>query len=499
MTRIRTAFCWASLAVAFLVLSACSMFTDYTKTMRPVTAAVQAGNPDAALKRFPEKGLQSTNDKVCYMLEKGSLQHIGGKFEESNRTFGHLSEMFVDNDMRAKIAVGKILEGGGSLLLNDKTMAYEGEPYQRVFMHTLEATNYLSLNDREKARVMIKQGYEESKALADVREAEIENSHARYKSQGLSNGVSEDNLLTSAFGKVFSDAHLNDLKNHTVDPYQNAFTEYLSSVVYEMEGGYNNAYIACASAHKIAPQAKVASRELARLAAKSGMGDRKKEWEKEFGPVHDPSEDSGAVVVLFQCGMAAHKEPIQFSMPVPVLDSNSGNYSVVAVNVSFPRYVTTPSRAAGLDVAQKDQVLGSTEVLTDLDAIALQSFYDRLPALLIRLAIRASIKATLENTARGRIGSVGNVGIPNLMPPSILAFTEQADVRSWLLAPANLQAVRLALPEGEQTLELSLKDANGNEIATRKVPVQVTRGKFTIVNLRAVDDFVGDVLVTKPM
>ena len=36
-----------------------------------------------------------------------------------------------------------------------------------------------------------------------------------------------------------------------MDPYQNAFTSYLSATVYEMNGGYNDAYIDCLAAHEI--------------------------------------------------------------------------------------------------------------------------------------------------------------------------------------------------------------------------------------------------------
>ena len=65
-------------------------------------------------------------------------------------------------------------------------MAYESEPYERIYMHTLGAINYLALGRKDEARVEIKQAYEQSKALADLREKEIAQCRAKAERDNIS-------------------------------------------------------------------------------------------------------------------------------------------------------------------------------------------------------------------------------------------------------------------------------------------------------------------------
>jgi hypothetical protein len=266
-----------------------------------------------------------------------------------------------------------------------------------------------------------------------------------------------------------------------------------------MNGDFNDAYIDCALAHEIAPEAKAPAKELARLAAMSGMTERQREWEKQFGPVSKRPENAGEVVVLLQCGMAAHKDQIWFPIPIPVFNAESKSFTILNITIAFPRYVATDHRACGLEISAGGNTLCATESLTNLDTLALQNFYDQLPARLLRLAVRDALKATAAYTSQGKMGQLLNVDVASAFVSAMLALTEQADLRSWLLAPANLQCARFQLPEGEHALDLVLKDKDGGQMDRRNVKVKVTRGKFTILNIRAIDDFVGSPQISEPL
>jgi len=463
--------------------------------MEPIVNSVSNGNLNEANKCFPEKRLKHSNDRICYLLEKGTLKHLEGQFDESNQIFDKANSIFDENDQRAKISVGKILEGGGSLIINDKMRAYEGEPYERILMHSLQAINYLMLNLKEEARIEIKRAYEESKILVQLREKEIEN--CRVYAKGKS--INEDSLLATSLGSIFSQKSLNDLRKRTINPYQNAFTSYLSSIVYEMNNNFNDAYIDCISAYEIDPNLNTPKKDLARLASMSGLLEQKEEWDKIFGLNEKHPEKSGELIILFQCGLAAHKEQIWFPIPIPIHDHKTNTYSIVTINISFPRYVSSEFSANKIDIIINGQPKYSTEVMADLDTIALQNFYDRLPAMLIRLCIRASLKATAEYNLKNQLGKVGNIDVSSSLSSAAMAFTEQADLRSWLLAPANLQFCRCKLPAGEQPIDLVLYGKNGEILEKRSVIINIKSDKFTIINVRAINNFIGEIQVSEPL
>ncbi len=489
----RAGLSWA-LAGACL-FSGCSTFTHYTKKMDPVATALRGGNVTQAQALFPEKGLKSGTDRVVYLLEKGTLQHVAGEFDNSDLTFTDANRIFEENDMRATIAVGKAVEGAGSVVLNDKVLPYEGEAYERVYMHTLEAINYLMLGKKDEARVEIKLAYEQAKAVANRNAKDLD----RIQREADEKKVETKRSVSEAFAQLFSSNQLDVIERSAVDPYQNAFTAYLSAVVYEMGREYNDAYIDCQMAHEIVPGAKLPADHLARLAGLSGMAQRKVEWERKFGPVRPPAEKAGDLFVVFQCGLAAHKEQVKLTIPVPIPSPRDNTISIVLVTVAFPRYHPTPTRAASMEVVCDGTLLGSTELLTDLDVIALKNFHQKVPALVVRQAIRATLKAGTSYAASNLLGQLGPIDVSSLVVSGALSFTEQADLRSWLLLPANVQSLRQRIPEGEHDIELLLKDAAGAVIDKRAVKATIERGKFTVMNLRGIDTFVGEPQVSKPL
>lgn len=480
---------------ASCLLCGCSTFTHYTKKMEPTTTALRAGNVKQAEALFPEKGLKSGTDRVVYLLDKGTLQHVASNYEQSDETFTAANKIFEDNDMRAKIAVGKALEGAGSVVLNDKVMPYESEAYERIYMHTLEAINYLMLGNKEDARVEIKLAYEQAKVVADKNAKDLE----KAQRDADEKKVEGKRSVSEAFAQLFSANDLDRIERSTFDPYQNAFTSYLSSAVYEMNRQYNDAYIDCQSAHEIAPNAALPASGLARLAGLSGMRERKAEWEQKFGPAPKADPNGGDLLVLFQCGLVAHKEQVKLTIPVPVPSPRTHTISVVLVTVAFPRYHPTPTRAAGLEVLCDGQSLGATEMLTDLDIIALKNFHKKVPALVLRQAIRAALKAAASYEASGLLGQLGPIDVSSLVVSGALSFTEQADLRSWLLLPSNVQSLRQNLPGGDHDIELLLKDGAGAVIDRRAMKTTIAPGKFTVMNLRGIDSFVGDPQVSKPL
>ncbi len=143
--------------------------------------------------------------------------------------------------------------------------------------------------------------------------------------------------------------------------------------------------------------------------------------------------------------------------------------------------------------------LGSTELLADLDLIALKNFHDKATAMIVRQSLRSVLKAVAGYSARGQLGEFQGVDISSFFAGMLLSLTEQADLRSWLLLPSNLQAFRTSVPAGQHTMDFLLKDRSGSVIDKKSCTVTVEKEKFTFLNLRGIDTFVGEPQVSMPL
>ncbi len=481
--------------VMCLCLAGCSTFTNYSKKMDPVGKGVRANNLNGAQSAFPEKDADSKTDRVVYLLEKGTLLHAMSKPDESNQVFAEAHNIFEAEDMRAKVALGKGAEAVGAELINDKALTYQGEAYERLCMHTLQALNYAMLGKKDDARVEMKLAYEQATAVAEKNRREIEQLR---KSAGI-NRI-DPNMDTSATTRQFFEPdQLTAVQASPLDPYQNAFAACLSSVMYEVYHDYGNAYIDCQLAHDIMPGAQTPGRELARLASLGGSTDRKTEWEQKYGPARTVPETDGELFITFQCGLAAHKEQVKFDIPIPIYDRKTNSIVIVQVPVAFPKYRPTPFRASSMEVICDGTSLGSTELLADLDLIALKDFHNRAGAMILRQSIRSLLKGAAGYGSRGQLGQIGDIDISSFLTGRLLSFTEQADLRSWLLLPSNVQALRTSVPAGEHKVDFVLKDRSGNLIDKKSGTVVVEKGKFTFLNLRGIDTFVGEPQMSLPL
>jgi len=179
----------------------------------------------------------------------------------------------------------------------------------------------------------------------------------------------------------------------------------------------------------------------------------------------------GELLVIFECGMAPRKQQISIYLPIP---------RVGIVPLAFPRYECVPARiqcAALYDPGGKR--LGRTYVLTDLEAIAFRNLKDRMPILLIKQAIRASAKGAMAKTAADQGGVLGAV-----LSNTYNVLTEQADLRSWLTLPKNIQVARLPLPAGRNDLRLAFLDDTGRARQEVPVSVDVRPGRISLLNTR---------------
>ena len=197
-------------------------------SMEEVRIAFEEGDFDAALIELDVDGKGQA--KLPYLLERGLIAHYGDLFDESNRTF-ELAEITSD-DLYTK----SVSREAVSLVTSDNLRSYAGSQYERLLIHYYRAFNYVYLNMPDDA-------------LVECRKA-------------------------SGLLQFYADADEN------YEFVGAAFIAYLSGILYEWAGDWNDAFIAYRWAEKAYKQYEEAlgipfpqdvGESLVRLAGKLGF------------------------------------------------------------------------------------------------------------------------------------------------------------------------------------------------------------------------------------
>jgi len=425
------------------LLSGCAStntFRSYPAQINPLIQEIKIDRAINLNKNLANK--VNCGDKILYLMERGRIAQIQGDFDTSKKNFDLAIQAIKESDEKALISVSGAVSQVSAVAVNDNAIPYRADGYERVMLHHFQALNYLANNDLEGAGVEIRlAGAEQNDSLAR-HEKEI----ARAQEEAGKKNISLDasiSQVNNAYAGM--DQAIGSLKNS----FQNAYAFYLSGIVYEMLNQPNDAYIDYKKAIQIYPDNHYLQRDVLRLARFLKMNDDLDQYKTaypEAAQVKMPPK-SGELIILFDDDFVAQKKEIK--IPVPVSFQN-----INFIAIAFPIYTIGPFKPAALSVSESGQVLGESEPISNINALALKSLKEKVPSILVRQLIRAATKAALAKTAEDQGGWVGS-----LVATAYNVFSESADLRSWLTLPADAQITRLALPAGEHAFSLVHKDS----------------------------------------
>jgi hypothetical protein len=457
-------FAWLACLLPLLFV-ACSTLTRYPVETRDLISDFEAGSSERAFGQADKRSNKGLN-RLAYLLEGGMILHTRGRLEASNAEFDEAEQVIRRHEEKAVVSLSKGSAQVGSIFVNEKTLPYSGEPFEKVLVNTFKAANYLFLHDYEGARVEIRRSFARQKENERRHRKEYENAQEEARKRG----ISSRRVLSAV------DVHYQDQKQivrSVKNLYEDAFAYYLSSIVYELNGEYNDAYIDLKKVQELRPGVPPVENDLLRMAMRSGLRDELKDHIGSFGREPRPWEDEreGNVIIFFGSGMAPRKTEVKISIPIP---------SVGIVSIAFPKYETIPNpvRYGALYDSQGRQVAG-TSVLTDLEAIAIRNLDDRMTTLALKQVFRSAVKGAMVKTARDQGGWAADVAA-NLYN----IFTEQADLRCWQTLPQNMQVARVFLPAGRHELVFALHGDTGGRIQQREFALDVRPGETIFVSAR---------------
>ena len=463
----RSSFRLPSIIAALILLFGlgCSTLTHYPNQVADSRTMLRQQNFEDAYVKL-EKKADSGLDKLCYMMELGMISHAKGDFKKSIKDFERVFAEFRYHDEKAVVSATDISSQTGSLLINEKSNPYKGAAYERIMAHVVQTLNYLFTGDWEGAFVENRATLEALDVLEKRYEEELEAAEEAARKKG----VSSRGVQSKVQGQY---RDLRSVGDRIASLYHNPFAYYLSSVIFDIEGEPNDAYIDLKRAHALLPDSKTIRQDLCRFARLSGFEDEYRDWMERFGFSGLPGgPGSGEVIVIFEDGFVPPKEQIKIGIPVP---------KVGIVELAFPTYTRAAMSPRGSATLYdgNGHLLGGTEMIVDIEAMAVRDLLDQVSVLALKQAIRAVIKGVATQQARKQGGSWAGLAV-NIAT----AVTEQADLRSWLTLPADIQIAKLYLDPGRHSLKLVVGHGRGGR-TERVIDLDVRAGGKRFINVRS--------------
>ena len=444
-----------------LLLAACSAattFRPYPHKIAPFQQQLTTATPPDFSKAL--KSERRGNDKILYNLEHGRVAQLFGQTDVSRDDFAVAIAAIRSNEQRALISAGQIGANLASFATNENALPYAGEGYERILLHHYQALNYLLEEDLSGAGVEFRWANREQQEALNRHAKELEKAEKEAQKKNVSNAAEN-----SEFQRRY--AQLDEAAGRLKNSFQNAYSFYLSGVVYELQGEENDAYIDYKKALEIYPENGYVQRDVLRLARRLQMDDDLAALAKRFPALANTTgvatqSGEGEVILLYEEGFVPPREEIKIPFFLP------GGL----VTLAFPYYRGPWRDYRSVEVLTGNALLGRTELLCDVRGLALKSLQEKMPILLARQTVRAVSKFLAQQAAKEKFGAAGQLG---MMAFSVIS--ENADLRSWLTLPENVQILRVSLPAGPQFLRLQ----SPNSLLGTEIAIDVKGGGKTIV------------------
>ncbi|MCY3740197.1 MAG: hypothetical protein OXH00_04170 [Candidatus Poribacteria bacterium] len=436
----------------FLLIT-CLMIGCAGYKFQEVIEPLETGKPEDAYIYLQKKAPKEPD--IPYQFELGLVAHYANNFAESSKALGTAEDIAED---RYTKSVSKEL---GSLVTSDKLRPYSATQYERLLSHYYRALNYFYLNQQDDALVECRR----ATALINYFKGEDE----KY------------------------------------DFFGTGFLAHLSGMFFEATGELNDAYISYKQAAEYYKNAsektgvetpKDIGNALVRLTRRLGFTDEFERYRDEYGepPLH--SKDTGELILFYESGYVPPKGQETLMFPilkkddvedekfVPTLIGREGMVFEdveleYLLRVAIPTIDSHRPRFAGIKVAVEKQEPVSGVLVEDVETIAIETFKAERPIILLRTLARALGKYLLTRQAGKKNETLG------LLTNLVGVLTEQADTRSWRTLPNQIFMVRMPLPAGTHTLNLSFLDANGQVRGSQSVPdIKIYPNRITFWNHR---------------
>jgi len=401
----------------------------------------QYAEADAVIVKY--KSGYGERNAVLYYFDRGMMLHLAGQYAESNQFLAQAE------DRIDQLYTKSVTAEGGAMLVNDNTLPYEGEDFEKVMINVIAALNYVYLGQWDDA-------------LVEARKV--------------------DHKLD-----LFNDQY--EKKNVYK---RDALAQYLSGILYEAKGEVNDAFISYRKAFEAygdyrksyaTPMPPPLPADLLRTTAALGFTEEHQEYLKQFPDTRWLTEkelqSQSELIFISYTGRSPVKEDYFITAPVP--DVRGGTY---LLRVALPKFVPLPDKVGTAEVhlvpADGGAISQRVFLAEDITAIAKKNLEDRIGRITAKAIARATAKYLASRTIRNQMAQgKGNEALAGFLADVgtniYSVVSEQSDKRSWRTLPGEIQMARLAVPPGTYTLAIEYYDSAGGLIERKTFPAMTLK------------------------
>ncbi|MEM6732226.1 MAG: hypothetical protein AAF658_11765, partial [Myxococcota bacterium] len=394
------------------------------------------------------------DNRVLFYMDRGMILHLGRQYQASNK--------FLDQAERAAqdLWTESIGDNAAAWLTTDNSLPYQGEDFEKVAINIVSALNYVGLNNYDGARVEARQVTNQLQQYADK--------YAEEDSEAV------QNYRDDAFARWLS-GKMRALEG-SFEGHNEAWIEYRSALeIYERD---------YAERYGIGVPRFVVQDALHTLEALGGsFREELDSLRARFPDVEYVSpanaKEMGEVVLVHLNGEAPYK--------IDQFWDASANGD--PLRIAYPQFVAKNHVIVGARMRASDGTQGRTEVGEPWTAIAIQNLDDHMGRIKAKAIARAIAKYLVSKGAQaagkeagGDAGAVLQIAGALFQAGSYIA--EEADKRSWITLPAQVNIGRVYVPAGTNELDVQFVSRNGSVVETKKFQVSPQAGKTEFVFYR---------------
>ncbi len=342
----------------------------------------QYGQAAARLKKGLDAQGVDGRDLLLYLLDYALTLHTMGSYEESSKYFLQADKLADIKDYTS------LAMETATLLVSENTKDYKGEDFEKVLINVYLAMNYALKGDSEDALV-----------------------EARRVNHKIG-------LMVSEGKKKYK---------------ENAFAQYVSAVLYEANGDFDDARI---EYEKVAKKdIPLVGQDLWRVAHAQHDYEQEKVISARYGLNQSDYDEAvkaltgSEIIVLYENGIGPIKVPNPQSQELPIFKARYNPVYKAGVYIN--------------DVYKKDTV-----ALENIEVTAIENLREKYGGMVAK-KIGGHVAKYLIADQIGR-----NDSLLGLAAYVALLAADQADCRSWQLLPQSLQVARIALDPGSYRLSL---------------------------------------------
>ena len=224
-------FIWILVLLLFIVASfGCA---TYQVGSQKAFEAVERGQYSVAIKEMKKTIKSDGKDRLLYYLEVGLLKNLNSEYEASNQLLTQAAQIA---ERLETIRLGDQL---GAALTSPRQAPYRGTKFERAFIHYYKALNYtfLAHNNPVKANKFLESARVEARRV-EIMLTALQNEKGNYDE------VADRKKSTfSKIMKVINALNMDFIDRDLLVYRDDAYIRYITGIVYESNGEYDNARI----------------------------------------------------------------------------------------------------------------------------------------------------------------------------------------------------------------------------------------------------------------